>query len=499
MNLQFSQRPRVEVIDYTPDGKQLVLRRGPDVLVYDPATGEKKVEIADAARWHIALSPNGRTLAGLGSDRFSLWSTDTGRLTRDLGGVPPFGGCGGVCFSPDGKSVAALIRSNRTSHVVIAPVDGSTEAATRITVLPPVSLTLRDYYDRWLHWPRENRLIFAWDDTYIVIDPATGKEIARKPFRGEGGEYVFQLYPTADGRLIAPINRQRQVVTLDLDTLARTPLPGITHEDNEWPPLAVTVDGNTIAVANGHSIDLCDLATGKFKYPELATAPALPAIRLGFMLDGRQVIAAGYDGTRIWDSKTGKARVLTPPHPKDRGFVPTVLPSPDGKWLAGADITAWGQLAIWDAVTGEVVYREPMQPDDGGRDYTKKDGTGILGFDSNSTLLIFHQKSGDILRLELPSGRIVETIAGFPYTLTGCLSHDAHVAVSGYGSLAVRNLACLDALVANPDVAVTLLRARINTPDPARVKALIADLGQPRVQRAGEGRARTHCPRMGGC
>ena len=428
------------VVGFTPDGRRLVLRRGPDALVYDPKTGEKIMEIAGAVRCGAAISPDGRTLFGYPpSNHLTLWAIDTGKIAHDFGPLV-VADCYGVCFSPDGTQVAAYMLHHRTGVVFVAPTDGTAKPEVRFSVGVPnnTTLDLANWHQN-MTWVRADRAILFWNSAHHAIDPVTGKEVARKA-KDDGGEHLFRLHLAPGGRVFGCAGRWNQVIELDPDTLARTPLAGVNGGKFQHPPLAVSADGKLLAVPDHHAVRLYDLAAGKFLHTDLDAQPVSPAHILAFTPDSRRVIASGYDGVRIWDPAAGIAQSLESAHPKDALFAPKVLTSPDGRWFVGADPEFWSRLAVWDAKTGRVVYREPARPEDAGSDNTKKEGTGLLGFAPDGTVWVYHTLSGDALRLELPSGRVVETLAGFPGTRGACLSPDGHrLAVSTATVLAVRS------------------------------------------------------------
>jgi WD40 repeat protein len=279
--------------------------------------------------------------------------------------------------------------------------------------------------------------VAVWDESVVAIHPDTGEELVRVP-RTRNGDWLGWFHPTASGRLFATVAPSVEVVEVDPLTLSLKPRKGVSTQPR-YTPASVTPDGKTLAVPWGYSVRLHDAATGKSLHPDLDGQPTTSADFLEFTTDGR-IISAGADGIRVWDPTTGKCLATMRENGKPyRSEVPAVYGSPgapsrarltlslDGKWLAWVERDGQSRFVVWDTATGDVSYRE-------------KDGADLIGFDPNGRLWVFHRLSGEILCLEIPSGRVVEKVAGLPYTLCARLSPDGRrLAVSGR-TLAVRDV-----------------------------------------------------------
>ncbi len=105
-------------VAFAQSGQTLACGTGPAVVILDSGTGKLKKMLKPVAGFVIAVafSPDGRTLAGAGSDvvgfggplgegRVTFWDVSTGKILRTLEG--PTGRAGTVAFSPDGRTVAA--------------------------------------------------------------------------------------------------------------------------------------------------------------------------------------------------------------------------------------------------------------------------------------------------------------------------------------------------------------------------------------------------------
>ncbi|MCI0458739.1 MAG: WD40 repeat domain-containing protein [Gemmataceae bacterium] len=307
-----SQRPKARVtlpefrrpvrsVAFSPDGKTLFSadlgdykNRLPSLVkVWDVSTGKERPSPFSKSSYvsHLAVAPDGKTLAVQADGRGQLWDVATGKVR-----APAQEGSAHVACSPDGKALAT-VRLDGT--IQLRPLEKG-RAPTAISVHPKVV-------------------------RFIAFSP-DGKTLA-----------------SGDAELKDP--QTKQVTLWDVATgQAKTTLQS---DRAGFAAVAFSPDGKTLAGAQTDgTIRLWDVATGK---PTVSLAQGKC---IAFSPDGKTLAVGGHaDGTVwLWDVAARRPTAILTGH---TGPVLTVVFSPDGRTLASGALAPakyWsrGELKLWD-------------------------------------------------------------------------------------------------------------------------------------------------------
>jgi RNA polymerase sigma factor (sigma-70 family) len=305
--------PGVHVLTFTPDGRQIVSAGAEDsIRLWDVESGEQIREFDRFSQLAgIALSPDGKTLAGVVKNdvtwELRLWEVATGRERQRR--PQPGKQLLSPAFSPDGKMLAIAVGElnwEKPCNIQLWDADASKEIRT-----------LRGH-NSWVscRFAPNGKTLISWSnyrDKARLWDVNTGKEIRR-------------INPDS----LVPLTR-----------------------------LLFCPDGKSLAsfTQGHHHIRFWDRSTGKELH---SSGDAITQIDfLSFSPDGR-FLAAGSRGDwaiRLWDVATRKnVRRL------EHGLLTAMGFSPDGRRLASA---AWTdlQVKIWDVAGSKELRRFPANKD----------------------------------------------------------------------------------------------------------------------------------------
>ena len=334
----------IEEIQYSPDGKLLVVASGIGVWLYDVTTHREVALLNEHTSGvdFLAFSPDGRTFASGNADGTIILSGPIVQLDKSTGLQKTLVGhthwISSLAFSPDGKTLASDSRDGtiRLWDVITGEekwtLKKDSDDATMLSFTPD----------------GETVVSVSWENKIGLWDSSTGKH-----------KKTFALHPdcsttgavfSPDGKTVAIGSDNGTIYLHDLDTgeLRMTLTGHGEHVDN----LAFSPDGNTLATASHYdeTIRLWDAHTGKHK--KTFTAPHARYVRgLAFSPDGNTLASGSGDGTiHLWDANTGNEKHTFTGH-SERIY--SVAFNPNGDIIASGSTN--GIINFWDADTGQYI------------------------------------------------------------------------------------------------------------------------------------------------
>jgi RNA polymerase sigma factor (sigma-70 family) len=413
---------------FSGDGKSIIaLDFNSGVHVWDVAEGKEVRHFFNhEINGHLALSPDGRTLAvsrkyGPGAGSIRLCDPSTGREVGWLPARDPNGeGVGSLVFSPDGSLLAA-----GTEEKSVRLWDVATQQLTR-------TLSLGENVWHIAFSPDGKLLACGTSDGKCRLwDLAQGQEIRQLNSGRTGAHSLFAIFAPKGGPLAVWGYEDRSIRLFDaagvkeirrfsVEGTARVKAPTVWGWVNSMCA-SFSLDGKILAVfRETGGIELWEVESGK-QLHALACGRSHKPSFLVFSPDGTKLASAGGDLwngdniVRVWDVTQGKEIPSPTGHSAPLSSV-AVSPSGDTIATAGQD----GLIHLWERSSGKHLFRLDGHPgyqieDDNGRRPQvsfSSDGQRVIWwgtYDSDGTLRIWDSRIGQVVRrLEL-KGREAST------------------------------------------------------------------------------------------
>lgn len=210
---------------------------------------------------------------------------------------------------------------------------------------------------------RDGKTLVSGDNKgeVIVWDMPAGKE--KRRLKTKGWVWALSISPEGQSLLVSDrvhlvFDRGRhaglQLLDMKTGTVRRDFSKDKDFAQHMYAAAAFSPDGKLAAVARGGEIDglngkvtLLDAAAGK-KIRELTPGHLNGATDVAFHPDGKHLFSSGRDSTvRMWKVDDGKlVREFGQPRGGQfKDWIHAIAVSPNGRWLAGADMA--GQVQIW--------------------------------------------------------------------------------------------------------------------------------------------------------
>jgi WD40 repeat protein/beta-lactamase regulating signal transducer with metallopeptidase domain len=221
---------------FSPNGKFLIAEGSPgDTITLCDVTSGKTTAVLKGRNelaWHLALSPDGKTLASCGDAYIELWNVAEGKHTATLNAWPAFLDC--VTFSPDGKTLATgshdktIKRWDVATGKITAVFSGHTDIVCAVAFNPDGKTLASGSYD----------------NTIRLWDVAAVKETAMLNGHAKG---VSSVAFSPDGKTLASGSYDKAVKLWDVSARtertdgARTETPATEVERK--PVVKSSLDG----------------------------------------------------------------------------------------------------------------------------------------------------------------------------------------------------------------------------------------------------------------
>jgi WD40 repeat protein len=292
------QHQQVSQIDYSADGKRLVLAASESFIICEATTGAEVLRVPVGAGWVncAVFSPDGKRLATAGfGGMVRIWHAETGRPLLTLHAHREQ--IHSLAFRPDGFQLAS---AGDDGTIKVWNVDDtSMKQGEQLR-------TYRGHRDvvRAVSFsPDGKRLASASNDATVRVWDADADQ-DKRILPVETG-LVSGLDFSPDGRTLALASQDRTVRICDAETglLLRI----LRGHASEVTSVAYSPDGRLLASAGAEDVRVWDTTSGR----ELFTLAGLKWIPvLAFSRDSRRLLTSSRSGNsteiKCWDGATGK-------------------------------------------------------------------------------------------------------------------------------------------------------------------------------------------------
>jgi WD40 repeat protein/serine/threonine protein kinase len=291
-------RGQIDGLSYSPDGRYLALASmGNGIWVHDLTSRDAPRLLTTRGSRRVALSPDGRTIAGGPDHRVTLWDAKTSGVLATLSEPEP-AEIGAMAYSPDGHWLVVgaggpnNFGADSLGKVMIFDV---ANRKLHRTVATPTQVSA-------VAFSRDGKLLAAagHNGTVWLWDAASWDEIRR--WQGPGGTLYSTVQFLSGDRELAAGSHSGRIDLLDVKTakLARQ----IQGHIDCVSAMTLSPDGRTLATASwDRSIKLWDSATGRALRTLFRESEWMYA--LTFSPDGNTLASGGLSTVlRLWEASS---------------------------------------------------------------------------------------------------------------------------------------------------------------------------------------------------
>ena len=427
------------------------------ITVLDGANGTLKVDIThtgntveDAGQTvsSVAFSPDGKTIAGGGSEggmsQLRVWSAESGEL-RSTSPSPEKSGNPGdvsIAFSPDGSRI---VTGSTDGNIRIRDVASGEEVGDTIGFMEPVTevafhndrivsisgqslstsdpnpmatmaaelpgsksahLAESDQAFAMYTGPDGPRILIVDGDTLRWVDPDTGNQLG-DTLVSDSLRDVSQIDISPDRRWLALAGPDADIRIIDAlnGNLRDGPIKGHTDTVTQ---VVFSPDGETLAsVSNDETIRLWDWRSGK-QIAKAETGDERTLEDVSFNDDGDRIFSRSTDSIRIWDRDLHSIG-----EPITGRWITSMAFAEDKGTIAAVDIVDGAHIIQeYDAESGRKVG-EPLSGHTSNVadiDYTS-DGRYIVSVGQDYALRFWDMRSGEQIGMKIPTRAVGNSAA----------------------------------------------------------------------------------------
>lgn len=337
------------------------------------------------------FSPDGKRLVEEGSEGLHVWDAHTGQETQVVPIAPA--GCARLCFSPDGRRLAAALWNGRSVKVF----DWNDEKLWESRILKGHSEPVAAVE----YSPDGNYLASGTEKEFKLWEAKSLKEI--RTVQTPAQELAF----TPDSRILyasASNGKARPVHTWTRwDVRTQNELPALSVEVAVEPISAgpcLSRDGKVLYFSHGVNyasyVRAIDTASGKDVFPRIGHVAPLNAITIS--PNGRTLASGGEDrAVKVWNLADGRVIHSFTAH---AGPVWGLAFSPNGKLLASGSRD--GTIALWDLRRGmeiRALHGHSRSP-------------SRIQFSPDGKTLAAGNENGSVKRWEVATGLELDSLSG---------------------------------------------------------------------------------------
>jgi WD40 repeat protein/serine/threonine protein kinase len=289
---------------FSPDGRRLAWSCMDGMIkIWNTTTGRLEIDQQSNTQQcrAVAFSPDGRRIALAGFDgTLRLLDAVTGREMLTIFAHPSL--VADAAFSPDGRRLASASYDHTVRLWDASPLTSDP--------LAPHCVTLTGHNDKVAgvafspdgHWLGSA----SWDYTVKLWEKSAsnrpGKFTLRRTLRGHDANVVGVAF-SSDKRMVASGSWDKSIKLWDLQTAMGDSLsePRTIRCAERVSSIAISPDGQLLAVGQMNGIAIYDPATGKETAPFKRTQSPVPAV--AFSPDSRRLVSAGASdpAIKVWD------------------------------------------------------------------------------------------------------------------------------------------------------------------------------------------------------